>query len=161
MHNEIICQQILHKDLDKLIDTFKEVSFQLLNKQLKIEQLKSTSVFPDIVTINEKHILYWDVQYFELFDHFLLELTLLLENPAYRPQFIEQVSGIFYDFLSLKLIHIPELAYCIQVNRQRRFSSKTRELMLYAIEEYNKLYNQPNFNPFELKDIILRNFSYL
>lgn len=128
MHNKIICQQIFHKDSDKLIDTFKEVGSQVLNKQLQIEQIKSTSVFPDIVTIKDKNILYWDIQYFEFFDRFLTELVALLENRAYQLQFIEQVSGIFYDFLSLKLIHIPELAYCIQVNRQRRFPAKKSEI---------------------------------
>lgn len=74
--------------------------------------------------------MYWDIQYFELFDRFLLELVALLDNRAYQPSFIEQVSGIFYDFLSLKLIHIPELAYCIQVNRQSRFPSKESEITL-------------------------------
>lgn len=37
MHNKIICQRAFHKDPDKLIDTFKEAGFQLLNKQLQIE----------------------------------------------------------------------------------------------------------------------------
>ena len=39
MHNKIICQQIFHKDSDKLIDTFKEVGSQVLNKQLQIDYL--------------------------------------------------------------------------------------------------------------------------
>lgn len=111
------------KDPSVLMTLFSAVIHQTTDYPLKIQQIKSTSVFPELITAHDEHVLCWDMQYWEFFDRFLLELSYLIESSAYQEQFSNRVLAIYYDYLSLKLLHIPELAYCIQVNRERKFST--------------------------------------
>ena len=119
-----ICQTPYSKDPPYLMKLFSEVAVQTMGCPLTIQQIKSTSIFPEMISAHNHHILYWDLQYWELFERFLLELTYLLQNKTYEKRFVERVTALYYDFLSLKLLHIPELAYCIQVNRERKFGAE-------------------------------------
>ncbi len=121
-----LCQTPYSKDPQYLMALFSAVANQTMDCQLTIQQIKSASVFPEMVSAHGKHTLYWDLQYWEFFQRFLLELSYLLENSAYGDRFTERVLAICYDYLSLKLLHIPELAYCIQVNRERKFSAQDK-----------------------------------
>ena len=121
MQTKQLCKTPYTKDAQFLINSFSSISSKM-NCPLTIQQIKSASVFPEIVTVHDKHILYWDMQYWEFFDRFLLELSFLLENNEYEDVFSNRVLALYYDYLSLKLLHLPELSYCIQVNRERKFS---------------------------------------
>lgn len=120
-----ICHKPFIKEPKYLLDTFSTISGQLINVSFEIEQIKSASVFPEIAYNAGEYVLYWDLQYWDFFERFLLELSYLLENNLYLNSFIDRVCAIYFDYLSLKLIHIPALAYCIQVNRERKFGSET------------------------------------
>ena len=122
-----ICQTQYSKDPQYMIDLFLAITSRSVNCPLAIEQIKSVSVFPEIVTEDNKSILYWDMQYWEFFDYFLLELSYFIENENYKERFIQHILALYYDYLSLKLVHIPELAYCIQVNRERKFGTPEKE----------------------------------
>ena len=76
------------------------------------------------------------MQYWEFFDSFLLELSYLLENNSYLDSFVNRVCSICFDYLSLKLLHIPALAYCIQVNREIRFGTETAYQPVNNLGEY-------------------------
>ncbi len=136
-------KQICHKPFPRepkyLLDIFHAISGQVFNTPFEIEQIKSASVFPEIATDSDKHVLYWDMQYWNFFDSFLLELSYLLENNLYLNNFIDRVCAIYFDYLSLKLLHIPSLAYCIQVNRERWFGSETAYLSPNILGEYQMI----------------------
>ncbi len=133
--NKQLCQRPFSKDPSYLLNIFSSVSTQM-DCPLVIHQIKSTSVFPEIAVKSKENILYWDMQYWEFYDRFLLELSYLIEDVSYAEKFSDRLSALFYDFLSLKLLHIPELAYCIQVNRERKF---------YAENEQSKTYNSKTY----------------
>jgi hypothetical protein len=116
-----LCKTPFNKEPEKLIETFNKMNKQALNGALIINQIKSSSVFPEIITNDDGYFLDWDIQYWIYFDSFLFELSLLLDNPSYKDNFIKNTHNLFYDFLSFKFIHIPELAYCLQVVRKNHF----------------------------------------
>lgn len=116
-----ICQSPYSRDPEYLMALFSAAAAQTMGCQLAIQQIKSASVFPEMVSVRDCHTLYWDLQYWEFFERFLLELSYLIENRSYEDQFSRRVLALYYDYLALKLLHIPGLAYCIQVNRERKF----------------------------------------
>lgn len=127
IRNKQLCLQPFSKDPLYLIDLFSSVATQM-KCPITIHQIKSASVFPEIATTTEnENILYWDMQYWEFYDRFLLELSYLFEDISYEEKFSQRVLALYYDFLSLKLLHFPELAYCIQVNRERKFHTDNEE----------------------------------
>lgn len=123
-----ICQLPYSKDPQYLMSLFSAVTREIADCSLIIQQIKSATVFPEIVTVQGEHILHWDMQYWEFFDRFLLELTYLLEDRVYVETFSNRVLELFYDYLSLKLLPFPALAYCIQVNSERKFSISRKKL---------------------------------
>ncbi len=120
-----LCRKPFAKEPKYLLDTFSTISKQIINASFEIEQIKSASVFPEIAHNADKYVLYWDLQYWDFFERYLLELSYLLENSLYLNSFIDHVCAIYFDYLSLKLIHIPALAYCIQVIRERKYGTET------------------------------------
>lgn len=120
-----ICSKPFTKEPEYLLDQFSTISRELINASFEIKQIKSASVFPEIAHNADKYVLYWDLQYWDFFEGFLLELSHLLENNLYLNSFVDHVCAIYFDYLSLKLLHIPALAYCIQVCRERKFGSET------------------------------------
>ena len=75
------------------------------------------------------------------------------------PDFLDSLNILKYEINSynsvLNDVFIKETIHHVADNMV------DLNFMLYAIEESIKLSNQPNFNPFELKNIILGNISYL
>lgn len=120
MQTKQICKTPYAKDSLILINLFSAISTKM-NCPLTIQQIKSASIFPEIATAHDEHILYWDMQYWDFFDRFLLELSFFLENSDYEEMFSNRILALYYDYLSLKLLHFPELAYCIQVNKEIKF----------------------------------------
>lgn len=120
METDQLCKKAFHRDPQSLINLFSTVADEM-NCHITINQIKSTAVFPKMVTALDKHTLYWDMQYWEFFDRFLLELSRFLADKEYRDIFSNRLLALFYDYLSIKLLHFPGLAYCIQVNRERKF----------------------------------------
>lgn len=101
----------------QLIDSFKEISRQVLGCDLHIKQLKSASVFPEIVSSSTQLHISWNMQFWNYYEIFLFELFRLIKNKSYKKNYVATVSRIFFDFLSLKFVSMPELAYCIQAYR--------------------------------------------
>lgn len=132
-----VCKIEFKKDSQALMKLFKEISGQIIGCGLEIKQIKSTTVFPEIITTNGKSALHWDMQYWIFYERFLTELLALFEKNSYREQFINNVAGIYYDFITLKLLQIPELSYCIQVNRERLFPIQNK-----PFEVSEKVYNK-------------------
>lgn len=120
-----ICRKQYSKESESLLGVFSAMGNAIIDIPFEIKQVKSASIFPEVVTDSDKYVIYWDMQYWEFFDSFLLELLYLLENNTYFDSFINRVCSICFDYLSLRLVHIPALAYCIQVNRERRFGTET------------------------------------
>ncbi|MCH5262152.1 MAG: hypothetical protein J1F42_04500 [Lachnospiraceae bacterium] len=136
-------KQLCHKPYSRepkyLFDLFSSISSEIIDTSFEIEQVKSASVFPEIASDDNKHVLYWDIQYWDFFERFLLELSYLLENNSYLKNFTDHVCSICFDYLSLKLLHLPALAYCIQVNRERRFGTETAYLPGSNLGEYQMI----------------------
>lgn len=120
-----LCHKPYSKESELFLSIFYAIGNEIIDVPFEIKQIKSASIFPEVANDFDKYIIYWDMQYWEFFDSFLLELSYLLENNAYFGAFIDRVCSICFDYLSLKLVHIPALAYCIQVNRERRFGTET------------------------------------
>ena len=116
-----VCKKPYHKDSQSLVNLFLTIADKM-HCPISINQIKSTNIFPKIETESDKHTLYWDIQYWEFFDCFLLDLSRFLADKEYRDIFSNQLLALFYDYLSIKLLHFPGLAYCIQVNRKRKFN---------------------------------------
>lgn len=131
-----VCRKPYSKEPEFLLDIFRAIGNEIINIPFEIKQIKSVSIFPEVVTGFDKYIIYWDMQYWDFFDSFLLELSYLLENNAYFNRFIDRVCSICFDYLSLKLVHIPALAYCIQVNREKRFGTETAYQCVNNLGEY-------------------------
>lgn len=134
-----LCRKPYSREPKYLFDLFSVISAEIIDTSFNIEQVKSASVFPEIATNDNEYVLYWDIQYWDFFDRFLLELSYLLENNSYLENFTERVCSICFDYLSLKLLHIPALAYCIQVNRERRFGTETAYLSGSKLGEYQMI----------------------
>lgn len=120
-----VCRKPYSRESELFLSIFYAIGNEIIDIPFKIKQIKSASIFPEVASDFDKYVIYWDMQYWEFFDSFLLELSYLLENNAYFEAFIDRVCSICFDYLSLKLLHIPALAYCIQVNRERRFGTET------------------------------------
>lgn len=131
-----VCRKPYSKEPEFLLGIFSAIGNEIIDISFEIKQIKSVSIFPEVATDFDKYVIYWDMQYWEFFDSFLLELSYLLENNAYFNSFIDRVCSICFDYLSLKLIHIPALAYCIQVNRERRFGTETAYQSVNDLSEY-------------------------
>lgn len=133
-------KQVSHKPYSKepefLLGIFYAIGNEIIDIPFEIRQVKSVSVFPEVATDSDTRIIYWDMQYWEFFDSFLLELSYLLENNTYFDGFVNRVCSICFDYLSLKLVHLPALAYCIQVNRERRFGAETAYQPVNNLGEY-------------------------
>lgn len=142
-----VCQLPYSKDPPYLLSLFLAATHEIADRSFTIQQIKSTTVFPEIVTVQGKHILHWDMQYWEFFDRFLLELSYLLIDSAYEERFSNRVLALFYDYLSLKLLPFPELAYCIQVNRERKFgiSEKDPMMNLGTLHSLGSTYESSNY----------------
>jgi hypothetical protein len=137
---KLYCAKSFHKEPRQLIEVFLDSSQQALGHTIDIRQIKSASVFPEIIENQQtqEHQMCWDLQYWEFFDKFALELSRLHDDISYRDTFISQISGLFCDFLVLKLISTPELAYCLQVNRERRFGLATDEKIAISKDSYHR-----------------------
>lgn len=143
-----VCRKPYSKESDSLLVLFSEMGNEIIDVPFEIKQIKSTSIFPEVATNFDEHAIYWDMQYWEFFDSFLLELSYFLENNAYFNDFIDRVCSIFFDYLSLKLIHIPALAYCLQVNRERQFGAETAYQSVNNLTKYQMAGNTCEKNTF-------------
>lgn len=131
-----LCRNPYPKEPEFLLGIFSAMGNEIIDVPFEIKQIKSASVFPEVATDFNKYVIYWDMQYWEFFDSFLLELSYLLESNAYFDSFINRVCSICFDYLSLRMVHIPALAYCIQVNREKRFGTETAYQNVNNLDEY-------------------------
>jgi len=132
------CKNPFYMESSNLLDVFQNSYRQVFGSDLDIRQMKTATVFPEVISSGQQCLLCWDIQYWDFFDRFAVELACLIEDNSYQDVFLSQVCALYYDYLVLKLIHIPELAYCLQVNRKRLFDIQNQTERRMSLNTYNR-----------------------